>query len=240
MSLAKLVFPQLCWAELSQVLSFLSPRELWVLGCCNRTAFITFMREKNFRQSDVYNNPPSRFLSRGSEHQKVGLVSYPRSGNSFLRRLLEDATGIATGSDNQPNRVLAEHLLRFGYQGEGIADNSVWVVKSHFPERLGYLRVPVSRLLLIVRNPFDAIESYFHMCMTNTHHKTLAPQAFRSLQQLWGEFIENEARVWARYHDFWVREANVPLLLVRYEDLLLQKEEVHNTYQKLLYLNCCI
>ena len=34
-----------------------------------------------------------------SMNQKVGYLSYPRVGNSFLRKYLQMITGIATGSD---------------------------------------------------------------------------------------------------------------------------------------------
>ena len=175
MSLVSLVFPQLSFSELSHILSYLTLRDLWLLGSTRRTAFVTFLREKAIRQFVDYKNinDSVRFLWKSSQHDKVALVSYPRSGNSFLRKLIESGTKIVTGSDSRPNRTLAASLLRFGYRGEGITDSSVWVIKSHYPERLGYVRFAASRIILLVRNPFDAIESYFHMGMTNTHDKTL-------------------------------------------------------------------
>jgi hypothetical protein len=93
----------------------------------------------------------------------VALASYPRSGNSFLRRVLEKWSGIITGTDSRPNRTLSSSLLRCGFRGEGVADESVWLVKTHYPERLGYVTFVANRAVLIIRNPFDAIESYFHM-----------------------------------------------------------------------------
>lgn len=176
MSMIRLVLPSLSWAELSQIISYLSLREVWALGCCNRSAFITFLRERSVRKCKDYDKIPVKFLSKLSNHEKVALVSYPRSGNSFVRKLIENTTCIVTGSDNRPNRTLSAHLLEYGYLGEAITDNSVWVVKSHYPERLGYIRFPVARVVLVVRNPFDAIESYFHMAMTNTHDKALTKE----------------------------------------------------------------
>lgn len=41
-------------------------------------------------------------------------MSYPRSGNSLLRKLLERVTGVVTGSDTRPDRVLSRALLRNG------------------------------------------------------------------------------------------------------------------------------
>lgn len=176
MSLVKLVLPNLSWGELAEIIAFLTLKELWVLGCCNRSAFITFLRERSLRKCKSYTQLPTRFLSKLSDHEKIALISYPRSGNSFLRKLIEAEFNIVTGSDSRPNRTLAASLLQFGYRGEAITDSSVWVVKSHYPERLGYIRFPVQRLILVIRNPFDAIESYFHMGMTNTHDKALSKE----------------------------------------------------------------
>ena len=164
-------------AELWEILSYLTINEVYVLGCTCRSAFVTFLREKDVRKG-VYPSlkAPPRFLGRSFDHDKVLLVSYPRCGNSYARKLLEASTGLVTGSDSRPNRPLSSSLIRFGYVGEGITDQSVWVVKSHFPERLGFIRFPVKRIILVIRNPFDAIESYFHMGMTNTHDKSLSPE----------------------------------------------------------------
>ncbi len=115
-------------------------------------------------------------LPRLSDHDRVLLVSYPRSGNSFIRTLLEKRFGVITGSDSRFNRPLATSLMRCGFQGEGIVDEATWIVKSHYPERLGYRKFDINRIVLLVRNPFDAIESYFHMGFTNTHDKNLTAE----------------------------------------------------------------
>ena len=143
-----------------------------------------------------------------------------------MRHLLEGSTGIVTGSDSRSNRTLSASLLRCGFRGEGIADSSVWVVKSHFPERMGYLRFRTKRVILLVRNPFDSIESYFHMGLTNTHDKMLTKDVMQSepLQDLWRDFVLNEASVWAAFHLFWLQQSvQIPVLFVRFEDLLLNE-----------------
>eukprot|EP01035_Chromulina_nebulosa_P033464 gene33464-44816_t len=130
-------------------------------------------------------------------------------------------TGIVTGSDSRPNRLLPAQLLEYGYRGEGITDNSVWVVKSHYPERTGYIRVLAQRVIVLVRNPFDSIESYFNMAMTSSHNRTLSSQAFETLRTIWSEFVPNESKVWFDFYSFWLpRSEEVPVLFVRYEDLL--------------------
>lgn len=242
MSLVRLVIPDFSWAELAEIISYLTLRELWVLGCCNRSAFITFLRERSLRKCKHYGSLSTRFLSKHSNHEKVALISYPRSGNSFLRKLIEQEFNVVTGSDSRPNRTLAAHLLEYGYQGEAITDNSVWVVKSHYPERLGYIKFPVQRMVLVVRNPFDAIESYFHMGMTNTHDKAVTRevniqalasnpdllvvncqilQVFLSLKDIWTPFVANEAKTWTAFHEYWLKiQSQIPVLFVRYEDLV--------------------
>jgi hypothetical protein len=52
-------------------------------------------------------------------------------------------------------------------------DGRTWVVKTHWPERYGYRRFEAHRVVLLVRNPFDAIDSYFNMAFTNTHDRSL-------------------------------------------------------------------
>lgn len=54
-------------------------------------------------------------------------------------------------------------------KGEGVVDHRVRVVKTHYPERLGFRPFEGGKAVLLVRNPFDAIDSYFNMALTNTH-----------------------------------------------------------------------
>lgn len=58
---------------------------------------------------------------------KTCYMTYPRSGNTFLRKYLELITGITTGSEIEAN---VWHLPLIG---EHVVDDKVWVVKSHGP-----------------------------------------------------------------------------------------------------------
>lgn len=110
-------------------------------------------------------------------------------------------------------------LAREYAQGEGIADDSVAVVKSHFPERSGYVKFPAQRVILLVRNPIDAVFSYFQMAMTNTHDKTLQSEIFDALRPFWDRFAANELKVWNAFHEYWL-EQQVPILVLRFEDIV--------------------
>lgn len=60
----------------------------------------------------------AKYLSK-NYFEKVILTSYPRSGNTLLRKYLEDITGIVTGSDWDVKRKLNNDLVEMGMRGEG-------------------------------------------------------------------------------------------------------------------------
>lgn len=119
---------------------------------------------------------------------KVALVSYPRSGNTLLRRIIERLTGTLTGSDARPDRELVRQLAMMGMKGESVMDSRVWCVKTHYPERVGRARLVCKRAILIVRNPFDAIASYFQMMLTSSHNKSLTS---REIQMMYSDLFED-------------------------------------------------
>lgn len=63
---------------------------------------------------------------------RVVLASFPRSGNSFLRKIIEQITGVFSGSDFHMKDCLP--LQQQGLLGEQtFGDNSIWITKSHYP-----------------------------------------------------------------------------------------------------------
>lgn len=62
------------------------------------------MLSKDFSRQEDYEKLVSgecKFLDKKSEllGNKVAFASFPRTGNSFLRKILEQITGVFTGSD---------------------------------------------------------------------------------------------------------------------------------------------
>ncbi|CBN74859.1 conserved unknown protein [Ectocarpus siliculosus] len=131
----------------------------------------------------------------GQHGPKAVLASYPRSGNSLLRKLLEEVTGTITGSDTRPDRTLSRSLSVMGMQGEGVVDHRVQVVKTHYPERPGFRAFEADKAILLVRNPFDAVDSYFNMALTNTHDRSLHDAVYEEFQEFWDGMIRNEMKV---------------------------------------------
>ena len=184
------------------------------------------------------------------------LASYPRSGNTLLRTLLERMTSIVTGSDTRPDRTLSRSLaMHYDLVGEGLVgscnaksldqvafDPLVHVVKTHFPERKGWRPVEGSRVLLLVRNPYDAIDSYWNLCCTNTHTRTLEESVYIQYSQKFEAMARHEIKIWCEFHYHWLdicEREGVPILIVRYEDLVLNVEaEMMRVMKFLLGKHC--
>jgi len=157
-----------------------------------------------------------RFLQEGEVNElggKVALASFPRSGNSMTRGLLEEFSGIRSGSDF----VDMSLAMAYNVMGEGRVDDSVWFIKTHWPNKPGP-PIHISRAVVIVRNPLDVLVSWFNMMATNVHNYTLPDETFQTFSDLWENFVEHEVEMWSGFHDYWMA-VDLPVLIVRYEDL---------------------
>ena len=99
------------------------------------------------------------FLDRKSPI--VALVSFPGSGNTWMRYLLEQATGVFTGS------IYCDQVLKTVFPGEYVVSGSVVAVKTHLmdsrelPEDVQLVtgKKNFDKAVVVVRNPFDALVS---------------------------------------------------------------------------------
>jgi hypothetical protein len=146
----------------------------------------------------------ARFLDPLESCRHMALVSYPRSGNSLLRTLLEACSGIITGSDTPPDAPLSKDLSSFGLRGEGVVDARVWLIKSHWPERRGSHPIDAHAAVLLVRNPFDAIDSFWNMVLTSSHNHSVREAEYDRLAADWEGLVRREVAVWAAFHRCWV------------------------------------
>ena len=171
-------------------------------------------------------NPTTRKSTTTTTTTTV-FVSYPRSGNTLLRTLWERVTGTVTGSDTRADRLLSRALSEaHDLVGEGVTSrHSVAVVKTHWPERVGHSPFLAHRAVLVVRNPYDAMDSYWNMNATCSHTKTLAPVVYQQFAEKWAALVRNETHVWLDFHEYWMEMVDIPVLVVRYEDLVQQPEK---------------
>jgi hypothetical protein len=133
-----------------------------------------------FRSNDIarYNEVKDHFFGaqarytnqKAVEQMSVMYATYPRSGNSLMRKYFENLTGIATGSDMVMKHSPNVALQFCGFKGEGLMDNRAWIKKSHYPIKFHFMKGFESEIAVIcTRNPLDCSPSLFYLCFTLTH-----------------------------------------------------------------------
>lgn len=161
-----------------------------------------------------------------NKSNKVAFCSFPRSGNTFLRKYLELLTGIVTGADNTLHVNVS--LQMQGMRGEDIVDDTCWVIKSHSPWIMP--EAPVfhsNKVVVIVRNPLDINLSWLHLVATNNH----AIKSPFNYEELYPEYFDWWVKDCCSYINLWMKQMmsdakqrEVPLLFIRFEDLVLDPE----------------
>ncbi|XP_064388155.1 WSCD family member AAEL009094-like isoform X2 [Halichondria panicea] len=175
-------------------------------------------------------NGPCHFMN-GSSRSAVALASFPGSGNTWARGLLEKATGVCTGSK------YTDSLLRErGFNGEGLMTGAVCVVKTHHTNKpVQWSKSPGSSgfgsAILIVRNPFDALVSEWTRETSQNHTGTTSLKSFGANRK-WKTFVERESKRWGKYFRMWLVESHDhPTMMIRYEDL---KVDIVSNVEKML------
>jgi hypothetical protein len=140
---------------------------------------------------------PRLALLQARGQRRVALASYPRSGNTWLRGLIEAATGQATGS------IYPDAVMRRGAEGV--------VIKTHAWDMHRY-----THGVFIVRHPFDALPSYFHYRQNIWKERNLT----------WEGFLPAAIEEWRGHTARWLAAGRrMPIYRVRYEDLLAEPQE---------------
>lgn len=113
--------------------------------------YLTKLEEETFcglnRKYLQMKEPPCKFVN-GTRRRVVGLASFPGSGNTWVRGMLQKATGICTGS------VYCDGYLKMNeFPGESVVSPSVLVVKTHESPPSDVFDTAI----VIMRNPFHAL-----------------------------------------------------------------------------------
>tara|TARA_Y100000389_G_C17451358_1_gene515031 strand:- start:1005 stop:1844 length:840 start_codon:yes stop_codon:yes gene_type:complete len=146
----------------------------------------------------------------------IGLVSFHRSGNTLTRLYIEYITGHITGSTNHVDVSLVKQLKDAGFQGEGIIDERVQVIKTHSVYHRKTKRIGIGKAILVVRNPYDAINSLYHMKNTSTHTKST--ENFKN-DKYFDNFIKRNGKKWKKFHKLWLK-IQIPIFVIHYENLI--------------------
>ena len=149
-------------------------------------------------------------VASSAQRPPVALASYPGSGNTWLRYLLQQATGIATGS------IYNDHdLLKNGFPGEAVRDGRVLVVKTHVPSKANF-----SKAILLLRDPFEAMLAEYNR-RSGGHIGHASPNAFKSKN--WRNLVFGEIKVWEKVNFYWLntfKDDPQNLIVVKYRDLV--------------------
>ncbi|GAA94321.1 uncharacterized protein L969DRAFT_25894 [Mixia osmundae IAM 14324] len=159
---------------------------------------------------------------------KTVFASFPRSGNSWTRSLVERTTGFTTSA------LYCDRMLATAFTDECSGRNNSFFVKSHEPlfihghgRQYDNLTAAAEhwkyydRAVRVVRNPLDSIHSLWHF--TNTpftpekHTSRKAEFTTFNMREHWRSlaFLANQYKMHSAY---WTL-APIPQLLMRYEDL---------------------
>ncbi|ERL89847.1 WSCD family member GA21586 [Dendroctonus ponderosae] len=147
----------------------------------------------------------------------VALVSFPGSGNTWLRYLLQQATGYLTGSVYNDLG-----LSKNGFPAEGVVNRSVLVVKTH--EYGSDTHRQFDKALLLVRAPQQAIQAEFNR-QSGGHIGFASPDRYaRSEGKFWQRFVALNLRNWERLNLDWLRNFPGPTHVLTYQQLVNDTE----------------
>jgi hypothetical protein len=147
----------------------------------------------------------------------VCLVSFPRSGNHWVRFLVEEASHIATSSVYKDGDY--PHLSKIfpwggycpdhGYKGtcRYPLETEAVLLKTHYPFLVKRSINPTTRMkICLIRHPIDALYS-FHVYRKKEDKGEPIPS----------EILYKLVSSWKSFYEFWGEQENV--LMIRYEDL---------------------
>ena len=183
------------------------------------------------------------------------LISFPRSGNSMTRKILEDGTGVVTGSiygdkglskaglrgERRRANVL---LLKHHFLGESAARPFFDVHSIHRPGETGRraAQYAIQRYIYILRNPMDSLVSWKLFLRSRSHAAGLNNQRLQHLTfHAVFEFLQLWLPVWAEHVRYFT--ATFPrlcpqcrYLLVRYEEFVQHpsREDERNPTRRML------
>ncbi|XP_050406984.2 WSCD family member AAEL009094 [Patella vulgata] len=141
----------------------------------------------------------------------TALASYPGSGNTWTRHLLQKSTGIYTGAIYRDPRI-----TKYGYFGEGVTNGSVIVIKTHMLLRKH--KVAYERAVLLMRNPFEAYWSFFNLILSTSQTGISDKKGYCTH---YGQFPKTDR--WKTFHIDWLQFKG-DMFVLFYDELLQNKE----------------
>ncbi|XP_039267245.2 sialate:O-sulfotransferase 2-like [Styela clava] len=140
----------------------------------------------------------------------IALASFPGSGNTWFRQMIETATGVYTGSVYDEELIFAH-----GFIGERLPADSgkTVVIKDHVLHSLDAFKYKSA--ILLIRDPYDAILAEYNRFRTLGHVASVSDEMLKSRD--FHLFVNRKATTWKNTYSKIIRR--VPRLLpVYFED----------------------
>lgn len=178
---------------------------------------------------DEYCEKFENVFSINEPRPTVGLFSFPNSGNTMTRRLIESITGIFSGSF-----YFGACYPLAGFHGESLPFDSGFtsVIKGHghysplgMNKNTGEFSSPNATLaemlqtngtaILLIRNPYKAIYGYRHYLSAGGIGYA---DASKFIGEDWSEFVRVTIQMWEDYYMKWITMGK-RILLIHFENL---------------------
>ena len=170
-------------------------------------------RDMSLSRMTWCNGIPGYFRNPGP---KVALASYPGSGNTWTRHLLQQLTGVLTGAVYH-----SQNLKISGFPAEGVTDGRVIAVKTHTPYAItsGESVDSYDKVIVITRNPWDAFLANFNLGQTRSQVKMANMETINSK---WQDSYKRQFDIWHKFHMEWGKRSNETenFLLIHYENMV--------------------
>ncbi|XP_046638667.1 WSC domain-containing protein 2-like [Daphnia pulicaria] len=161
----------------------------------------------------------------------MALMSYPGSGNTWIRGIIERLSGYFTGSIYADKDIYVK-----GFYGEGVPiDCGCTIVqKTHDLQRNDYQPFINKSAILIIRNPYGALVSYRNFRTTgNSHTASASLTQFTGLE--WEKFVTTEIVGWKTKVLEWIPRIGHGGILL-YDDVLKDKRNQFRNLMRYLGL----
>ncbi|XP_071505155.1 sialate:O-sulfotransferase 1-like [Diadema antillarum] len=162
----------------------------------------------------------------------IALVSYPQSGNAWVRHLVERATGIYTGTVYPEEKGNPRTAKTFPGITADYKSGRVICSKTHRFDIEHILEFEGS--ILLIRHPARAMVSLAYKYNELTLEMSAKERRTLTQSPRWRFFVERESLRWRNLYFQWLQTAKSPLV-VYYEDLVSSPNQ---TLQKMIrYMN---
>ena len=191
----------------------------------------TKLLSKDLDQDAKYNPNEVLFLDGKVDltGSRVAFQSYSSSGCTFLRRFIEQITGVFVGSDQVIDNTFLDAMKGQAGQAHVSDEKLVWLTMTNYP-LVNRESIPFNaeKMICLVRTPLDIIASCaFRHCL---HSDNLKPQESLNQQfpEWWDKWVRDTVENIAYSHTFIDDNlaTKIPTYYIRYEDLVIDPQPV--------------